>query len=111
MQLDSLLARMRSRLAELEPKKVTFEGFRLAAVLVPVVIRDRRPALLLTERTTDLPSHGGQVAFPGGKLDTGDADLEACANRAASEERGLEPAAIEVLGRLDDVPTPTNFVI
>src|SRR5262245_21955525 len=110
-QADSFIGELRSRLAALKPQKVTFEGFRLAAVLVPVVMRGGRPALLLTERTADLPSHPGQTAFPGGKLDAGDADLAACAIREASEELGLEPAAIEVLGTLDDVPTPSRFVI
>ena len=90
---------------------MSLEGFRLAAVLVPIVIHKDGAALLLTERTADLPAHAGQVAFPGGKLDADDADLEACAIREAAEELGLEPAAIEVLGRLDDVPTPSKFVI
>jgi 8-oxo-dGTP pyrophosphatase MutT (NUDIX family) len=106
-----MIARLRDRLRDGKPQKVALEGFRLAAVLVPIVIRSERPTLLLTERTADLPSHAGQVAFPGGKLDTADADLESCAIREAAEELGLEPAAIEVLGCLDDVPTPTRFVI
>ena len=109
--MNSIIARLRSRLADRTPERVSLDEFREAAVLVPIVIRDGNPNLLLTERTADLPSHPGQVAFPGGKLDADDADLEACAIREAAEELGLEPAAIEVLGRLDDVPTPTRFVI
>ncbi|HJZ86392.1 MAG TPA: CoA pyrophosphatase [Polyangia bacterium] len=90
---------------------MTLEGFRPAAVLAPVVVRADELTLLLTERTSDLPSHAGQVAFPGGKIDATDRDAAACAVREAAEELGLAPAQAEVLGRLDDLPTPTGFVI
>src|SRR5262249_29823872 len=53
----------------------------------------------------------GQVAFPGGKLDDEDADASACALREAAEELGLASGVAEILGGLDDVPTPTGFVI
>ncbi len=90
---------------------MTLEGFRPAAVLAPIVVRADELTLLLTERTSDLPSHAGQVAFPGGKIDATDHDAAACAVREAAEELGLDPAQSEVLGRLDDLPTPTGFVI
>src|SRR5207245_6296875 len=93
------------------PETGRLDGFRPAAVLVPLVARAGGLALLLTERTADLPSHAGQVSFPGGKMDAADADAAACALREAEEELGLPAHSAEVLGGLDDVPTPTGFVI
>jgi 8-oxo-dGTP pyrophosphatase MutT (NUDIX family) len=88
------------------------DGFRESAVLVPILSEPARDdAVLLTLRRADLPTHAGQVSFPGGKRDAGDTDAAATAIRETSEELGIEPAAVEVLGLLDDVPTPTRFVI
>ena len=83
---------------------------RPAAVLVPVVDHPE-PSVLLTLRTSDLPSHGGQVAFPGGKIDAGDASPLAAALREAHEEIGLEGALIEPIGYLDLYLTFTGFRI
>src|SRR5260370_40078622 len=63
---------------------------RPAAVLVPSVDRPE-PTVLLTQRTTELSSHAGQIAFPGGKIDPGDARPLPAARREASEELGLDP--------------------
>jgi len=105
------IARLRERLRARRPATVRLDGFRAAAVLVPLCVLPDGLALLLTERTADLPSHAGQVAFPGGKLDPDDADASACALREAAEELGIPADAAEVLGGLDDIPTPTGFVI
>lgn len=83
---------------------------RHASVLVPVVLR-ARPTLLLTERTSHLPTHAGQVAFPGGKLDEDDADAVAAALREAQEEVGLAPEHVEVLGCLPEYVTGTAFIV
>lgn len=83
---------------------------RRAAVLVAVVARER-PTILLTQRTEHLPSHAGQVAFPGGKLEPSDADAVAAALREAREEIGLEPKFIEPIGYLDALRTHTGFHI
>jgi 8-oxo-dGTP pyrophosphatase MutT (NUDIX family) len=91
---------------------VTLDGFRESAVLVPILVEPSAPErVLFTVRRADLPTHAGQISFPGGKRDAGDPDLAATAIREASEELGIEPAAVDVLGMLDDVPTPTGFVI
>lgn len=67
--------------------------------------------LLLIERSTQLRNHGGQLAFPGGKPEQDDADLLSTALREAEEEVGLDRDAVHVLGRLEEVPTPTGFMI
>ena len=58
-----------------------------------------------------MPNHAGQVAFPGGKIEKGDASVEAAALREAQEEIGLDPAEVEILGRMDDYITGTGFHI
>ncbi|MEJ0078200.1 MAG: CoA pyrophosphatase [Alphaproteobacteria bacterium] len=83
---------------------------RAAAVLVPVVDH-AEPGVLLTVRTSDLPSHAGQVAFPGGKIDAADASPVAAALREAHEEVGLDAALIEPIGYLDLYLTFTGFRI
>jgi 8-oxo-dGTP pyrophosphatase MutT (NUDIX family) len=75
------------------------QATRPAAVLIPVVDR-REPAVLLTLRT-ELPSHPGQIAFPGGKIDPHDPTPAAAAVREAGEEIGLAPTLIEPIGYLD----------
>jgi len=81
-----------------------------AAVLVPVVDRPD-PTVLLTQRTAELPSHAGQVAFPGGKIDPHDATPAAAAMREAEEEVGLAHSFIDPIGYLDLFLTFTGFRI
>ena len=92
-----------------EPKFAERQPAR-AAVLVPVVMRDR-PTVLLTERTTHLSTHSGQVAFPGGKRDDTDADEAHTALREAHEEIGLDPRLVEVIGQMPTYTTGTQFII
>jgi 8-oxo-dGTP pyrophosphatase MutT (NUDIX family) len=81
-----------------------------AAVLVPFVLGPT-PGILLTKRTAHLSAHAGQVSFPGGRIDPGDASPEAAALREAEEEIGLRAEHAELVGRLPDYLTGTGFCI
>ncbi len=81
--------------------------FRQAAVLVLVQLLPV-PSLILTQRTTNLSTHSGQIAFAGGSMDALETPVQA-ALREAHEEIGLEPSLVQVLGLLDDVWTPAGF--
>ena len=81
-----------------------------AAVLVPVVARPEL-TLLLTQRTEHLPSHAGQIAFPGGKVDPTDGGPLGAALREAEEEIGLDRRLVEPLGFLDTYRTRTGFSV
>lgn len=87
------------------------EGMREAAVLLALVWHDDHPAVLLTQRTETLPTHAGQVSFPGGKKDPSDADPVATALREAREEVGLDPSCVTVLGTLPRYATISGFVV
>jgi 8-oxo-dGTP pyrophosphatase MutT (NUDIX family) len=81
-----------------------------AAVLVSIVMRER-PTVILTERTTHLSTHSGQVAFPGGKRDDSDIDAAHTALREAHEEIGLAHEFVEVIGDMPTFTTGTQFII
>jgi 8-oxo-dGTP pyrophosphatase MutT (NUDIX family) len=80
-----------------------------ASVLVPIVLREPTPTMLLTQRTAHLNAHAGQVSFPGGSAEAGDADAIATALRETEEEIGLARAHVEVIGRLSEYLTVTGF--
>jgi 8-oxo-dGTP pyrophosphatase MutT (NUDIX family) len=94
------------------------DGFRLpgreglsvpAAVLVPLVNRPQGLQLLLTQRSADLPDHPGQICFPGGRVEAGDADPAAAALRETGEEIGLAPDNVQVLGHLPSYDTVSGY--
>ncbi len=87
-------------------------GTILAPAAVLIAITDRpEPGLILTERSSKLRKHAGQVAFPGGRVDAGDADEIAAALREAHEEVALPADRVEVIGTSDRYHTFTGFDI
>lgn len=94
--LDELLRRVSNH----TPHTLETDGrFPEAAVLVPIT-RSDEPELILTLRASGLSTHGGEVAFPGGRRDPEDPDLIFTALREAEEEIGLPPGLVEVIGPL-----------
>jgi 8-oxo-dGTP pyrophosphatase MutT (NUDIX family) len=91
------------KIAEVRP-------IRPAAVLVPIVDYPE-PTVLLTQRAQHLPDHAGQISFPGGKIEKGDADPCASALREAGEEIGLDRGQVEPLGYLDLYMTTLGYRI
>ncbi len=86
-------------------------GYRRAAVLVPLLFRDGDARLLLTQRTEAMPTHKGQVSFPGGSPDVADRDALDTALRETHEEIGIEPRSVSLLGQMDDISTLTSSFI
>ncbi len=98
---------------DLNPETVLPEGrkLRAAGVLAPIIEQAGELRLLLTKRSSALKHHPGQIAFPGGKQDEGDADVVVAALREAQEEIGLPSGHVEVLGTLPAHETVTGFIV
>jgi 8-oxo-dGTP pyrophosphatase MutT (NUDIX family) len=114
---SELRARLRAGFGDASPQHtgddtadLDLGPFVPAAVLVPFVF-GANPGVLLTKRTAHLKKHAGQISFPGGRIDPEDASPEAAALREAEEEIGLDPAQVELAGRLPDHVTGTGYRI
>lgn len=115
MRLD--LAELRTRLAARSPLEFAVygddgagrSGTTVAAVLIPMIAHAPELTVLFTQRTQHLRSHSGQVSFPGGRAEPGDASAEFTALREAQEEIGLALERVEILGRLPEYHTRTGF--
>ena len=84
---------------------------RPAAVLIPFLRKNTAWQVLFTRRTDSLPEHSGQVAFPGGRSEAGDADATTTALREAYEEIGLRPTDVRILGQMQEMVTITNYAV
>ncbi len=80
-------------------------------MLVPLVNHASGVTVLLTQRTDDMPSHAGQISFPGGRRQAGDADAVATALRETEEEVGLERRFVDVIGAIDLYRTRTGYEV
>ena len=85
------------------------ETTREAAVLVPIVLNPQGATVLLTRRALHLPAHPGQISFPGGAVEAGDANAAATALRETEEEIGLAAERIEIVAELGEYRTASAF--
>jgi 8-oxo-dGTP pyrophosphatase MutT (NUDIX family) len=91
--------------------ELTVDGFRAAAVALLLVDRGGVPHVPFIVRPQAMRTHSGQIALPGGVRDPDDPSFAATARREAFEELGIPPGEVRVLGMLDDVATPTGYVV
>lgn len=106
------IERLRRRLGERDRVAIEAGRWIQAGVLVPLLTRPSGVEVLFTRRTDTVLTHKGQISFPGGAQESGDRSPVEAALRESYEEIGLDPAHVDVLGQLDDVPTMVSgFVI
>lgn len=108
-----LFSQLQQRLREQPGRALNLPGLELreSAVLVPLFEREGEPWALFTRRPKTLRSHAGQISFPGGSRDPADPTPLHAALRETSEEVGIPPDQVEVLGMLDEMPTVTRYRI
>ena len=82
-----------------------------AAVLIPLLLQPNGLSVLLTQRTTHLRDHGGQISFPGGRMDPEDAGPNETALRESEEEIGLERERVEIIGQLPEYLTVSGYSV
>ncbi len=103
-----MIAFIEKKLNELNPKR-SDEKLPQAAVLILINGHENEYSIIFTERSKRLPSHAGEVSFPGGKKEDEDRDLIETALRETYEEIGIESNSIRILGCLD--PQESRFGI
>ncbi|HEX9532688.1 MAG TPA: CoA pyrophosphatase [bacterium] len=110
--MTDLAHQVRTRLARRTRRTIVAPELRRAAVLLPLHEQGGEPYVLFTRRTETVETHKGQISFPGGAADPGDADMQSTALRETQEEMGIPPTQVEVLGVLDDLSTTVSgFVV
>jgi 8-oxo-dGTP pyrophosphatase MutT (NUDIX family) len=107
MVADRIAEALKSR----SPQTLSGNNYKPAAVLIPVQERQDGDYLVLTQRAEHLPTHKGQIAFPGGRVDARDADVIETALRESHEEIGIDPEHVKVLGRLDEFTAGYGIIV
>ena len=105
------LTKLASALNSRTPEIIAGNGHKPAAVLIPIQERQDDDYLVLTQRGDQLPTHKGQIAFPGGRVDAGDKDIFRTALRESEEEIGINPEQVKILGRLDEFTAGYGLVV
>ncbi len=111
MQYTLAIETIREKLADHQVQKLRFKDFRPAGIVMPVFEKNGEAHFLMTQRTDTLAHHKGQVSFPGGGYESQDIDIRATAIRETNEEVGIPGDLIDVIGRLNDFPTISNFMV
>ena len=99
------------KLASLPTRQLNIADQKPAAVLLAVSDDKDNAQIILTQRSMNLSTHQGQVAFPGGKCDEEDVDDAATALREAHEEVALLPSSVKVVGKMGQVYSRHGFVV
>jgi len=102
---------IRTRLAGYQRRSIDRSSLTTSAVLIPIVRRENGLELLFTKRSETVEHHKGQISFPGGATDDLDRSPADTALRESFEEIGLEPSAANIIGLMDDLQTPSGFVV
>ncbi len=102
---------LQRRLSQRQRYVMQRESLTSSAVLVPIVKKPAGLELLFTKRTETVEHHKGQISFPGGAADKTDASPADTALRESSEEIGLDRSAVSILGMMDDLQTPSGFIV
>ena len=87
------------------------QDLKPAGVLIPIVEHADSLSVLLTQRSADLKNHAGQVSFPGGRMESADADITETALRETHEEVGIRPEQVDVAGFLPPMLTVTGYAV
>ena len=99
-------------ISKLENWKFTDSGLlQLSAVLIPIVYKNNKPFVILTQRSQQLNHHPGQISFPGGRAETGDKNAVDTALRETYEEIGITREQIKIAGFISQYTTVSNFII
>ena len=107
---DDIIARVKRILSEREVRVLSIQpNLTRAAVLVPLLCKEGSHHILFTKRSESVRHHKGEISFPGGARDASDADMMRTALREAYEEIGVREKDVEILGRLDDVVTMSDY--
>jgi 8-oxo-dGTP pyrophosphatase MutT (NUDIX family) len=104
-----VIEQIRERLRLYRPVQVVPEANPQAAVLIPLYEKGGDIYVVLTKRTDRVQNHRGEISFPGGRRESTDFDLSVTALRESKEEIGLLPDDVEIVGRVDDIVTITNY--
>ncbi len=107
---DQTLTRLRSVVGNRPALNIDAPQYRRACVLIALVRGNSNWSILFSRRSPNLAAHSGQIAFPGGAVEAGEA-LEAAAVREAQEEVGIPPRHVQIIGRLDDLITNSGFLV
>lgn len=108
-RIQDIVEETRRRLADYHPGSHPRDGLKAAAVLLLLYPKDDEICLLFTRRSETVQDHKGQMSFPGGSVHAADQDLAATALRETYEEVGINPDDVEIIGRLDEVRTVSDF--